>query len=109
MNGQQLTTLAIDLIKKADGFGVNVVQTSTNGTSDVIACMPPYGRYLAIEIKGTGDTEKVLQLAKLNDVIRANGVAGIARTEKDILDLIALAKTSRVCPILKLEVKSFRL
>lgn len=83
MTGAQLSAKAIKYIEtKYTGYVVNVIVSSKSGTADIIACIK--SNFFAFEIKGKGDTEKLLQDKKLNDVAKAGGYGGYVRKLSDI-------------------------
>ena len=71
MNGQQLTAEVIADIEASGGKAINLIAASKAGNADIVACYK--GKYIELEIKGRGDTEKPHQALKLNEAIEAGG------------------------------------
>lgn len=65
------------------------------GTSDIICVVPPRGRFLGVEVKRPGFSPSDVrpdQRAWINAVRKFGGVAGIATTVAEALDLVAEAR-----------------
>lgn len=107
MNGAKLTTLVMRYLQEVDAVSINLIAASKAGYADVIACYR--GRFLALEIKGKGDTEKPAQAQKLNDVIEAGGYGKFIYSMQDLHDLLNLVDDGIECPKVKLKVKSINL
>jgi hypothetical protein len=103
VNGAKLTAKTIVELEANGAYAINVIATSKSGTGDVIACMPPHGRFMMLEIKGDGDTVKALQYKKLDGVIKAGGVAMFVRSLEHVRFAISLAKQQEKCPPTKRE------
>jgi Holliday junction resolvase len=78
-------------------FGCNY---STAGTPDVLACVPPEGRFLAIEVKAQNGKPSELQLAKIEQIRKAGGFAYVAYPSgwnklKDVIDGLLIDKFNR--------------
>lgn len=58
------------------------------GSADLIGIWPPTGQFLAIEVKTAKGRATKEQLHFINTVKSAGGIAGIARSSKDALDLL---------------------
>ena len=76
-SGDQVTLGNARLIR----FGLAI------GSSDVIGITPD-GRFLAIEVKTTTGRATKEQLAFINAVNKSGGVAGIARSVEDAINII---------------------
>lgn len=98
MNGAKLTAKTIELLEAEGAYAINVIATSKSGSSDVIACMPPHGRFLSLEIKGGGDRPSALQYAKLDEVIAAGGIGMFVRSLEHVRAAIRMAKLNEECP-----------
>lgn len=108
MNGAELTKLVIERIEAEGGKAINLIAASKSGNADVIACIN--GRYCEFEIKGKGDKEKPHQAIKLNEAIKAGGVAGFIHSLADLEEHIYLVNLGRVdCPPVKVKLDSFTL
>jgi hypothetical protein len=70
--------------RKTDGMGV--------GSSDLICCVPPYGRYLAIEVKSERGKPSPEQLEFMDAVQHYRGVAGVARSVEEAFQLLDMAR-----------------
>ena len=73
---------------------------SENGTPDILVCVPPEGRFLAIEVKADNGKPSELQLVKINDIRKAGGFAFVAYPSgweklKDIIDGLLIDKFNR--------------
>lgn len=65
------------------------------GVSDLVCVVPPYGRFLGIEIKRPGYSPSDVRPAQkkwLAVVRRFNGVTGIATSVEEALELVELAR-----------------
>lgn len=70
--------------KRTDGLGL--------GSSDLIGCTGPYGRLLAIEVKAPRGVLSEEQERFLDVVRRYQGVAGVARSVEEALQLLDRAR-----------------
>jgi hypothetical protein len=70
--------------KKTDGMGV--------GSSDLICCVPPWGRFLAIEVKSERGKATEDQLRFMDVIRRFKGVAGEARSIEEAFRLLDMAR-----------------
>lgn len=64
------------------------------GAPDVLACLPPSGRMLAVECKRPGGKVTKLQSATLRKIEQSGGVALIAVAVSDVKRAIDDASTS---------------
>lgn len=87
MNGSKLQKLIVDYINACGWYAVNVTGASSAGTHDVLACVD--GVFHSIEVKGEGDTVKVLQTKKQERVIAAGGMSYIAYSLDDVKKYIS--------------------
>lgn len=103
--GAELSTKAMALLNE-QGYAANIISSSEKGTPDILACVN--GRFVAIEIKGRGDTLKLDQSRKLKAVYGAGGVATVAKTLADVQMAIDLANSGKQGPPPPdLDIKSF--
>ena len=58
------------------------------GSSDIIGIHKPSGRFLAVEVKTTKGRTTKEQTNFLNAVQKAGGIAGVARSVQDALELL---------------------
>ena len=58
------------------------------GSSDLIGIHKPTGRFLAIEVKTATGRQSTEQRTFLQAVINAGGIAGIARSPQEAVDLL---------------------
>lgn len=58
------------------------------GSADIIGIHKPTGRFLAIEVKTKTGKPTKEQLNFIEQVRASNGIAGIARTTQDAIDLL---------------------
>ena len=58
------------------------------GSSDIIGIHKPSGRFLAVEVKTAKGKPTPEQLNFMSQVKSANGIAGIARSVQDALELL---------------------
>lgn len=107
MTGAELSKRVIHFLEKHGCVVTNVIAASKAGTSDLIACIN--GRYVALEIKGKGDTLKPLQAEKLNRVIQAGGVGMVVKSLDDAVQAFNLAQTGQDCPKVEFGLKQFTL
>lgn len=107
MNGAKLTSRVIHYLQEVDAVAINLIAASKAGYADVIACYN--GRFLALEIKGKGDTEKPAQAQKLNEVIEAGGYGKFIHSMQDLYDLLNLIDKGIECPKVETKVKSITL
>ena len=56
------------------------------GVSDILACQPETGRWVAVEVKSATGRPTVEQTAFLAEVVRRNGIAFLARSVRDVQD-----------------------
>lgn len=76
-------------MKPKDTAGLGV------GSSDLICVVPPYGRFLAIEVKRPGYTPSMVSddQRRFQEVVRKyGGVAGIASSEDEAFELLDEAR-----------------
>lgn len=59
------------------------------GMADVIACLPPHGRYAAFEIKRPGEKPTLEQRAFLREVARAGGLGAVVYSVTDVENALA--------------------
>ena len=71
---------------------------ATPGTSDILACVPPYGRMLAVEGKGPKGHLTQSQSDFLVNVVRLGGVALVARNLDDVKVAVQRAKQPPLAP-----------
>jgi hypothetical protein len=65
------------------------------GSSDLICVVPPYGRFLAIEMKRPGyrPSDVTDDQRRFMEIVRKyNGVAGVACSEDEAFDLLSKAR-----------------
>lgn len=65
-----------------------VFRGSKKGTSDIIGCLPPNGRYLAIEVKDGEKKRKNTTPEQLEYIDHVNAAGGIAFIACDIDDVV---------------------
>jgi hypothetical protein len=94
-------------LEKHGAVVTNVIASSKAGTSDLIACIN--GRYVALEIKGRGDTLKPMQAEKLKQVIRAGGIGMVVKSLDDAVRAFNLAIEGKPSPELDFDLKQFKL
>ena len=58
------------------------------GGSDIIGIHKPSGRFLAVEVKTTNGRVSKEQTNFINAINKAGGIAGVARSVKDALELL---------------------
>ena len=73
---------------------------STSGTPDILACVPPDGRFLGIEVKAQNGKPSELQLVKAEAIRKAGGFAYVVYPSgwerlKDIIDGLLIDKFNR--------------
>ena len=73
---------------------------SESGTPDILVCVPPEGRFLAIEVKAQNGKPSELQLVKINTIRKAGGLAYVVYPSgwerlKDIIDGLLIDKFNR--------------
>jgi VRR-NUC domain-containing protein len=62
------------------------------GVSDLIGCVPPVGRFMAIEVKLPGKKLTRIQEVFLDDIRKAGGVAIMATSVDDVKRLVDFQK-----------------
>lgn len=62
------------------------------GSADILGCMPPDGRLLAIEVKMPGRYPSPKQRNFLAEITRAGGIAGVVRSLEDLETLVLPGK-----------------
>ena len=79
--------LGVKAIKfRPDGF-------TETGTPDVLGCLPPSGRIIALERKRKGEEITPLQAKRLREWAAAGAIAGVFETADE-----ALAEVTSQCP-----------
>ena len=78
-------------------FGCNY---SEAGTPDILVCVPPDGKFLAIEVKAPNGKASELQMVKINEIRKAGGFAYVVYPSgwlklKDIIDGLLINKFNR--------------
>ena len=73
---------------------------SENGTPDILVCIPPEGRFLAIEVKAQTGKPSELQLVKVDAIRKAGGFAHVVYPSgweklKDIIDGLLIDRFNR--------------
>ena len=66
--------------------GVNFRESK--GRADILGCIKPTGRFLAIEVKVKGNVPSPEQVQFLDDVARAGGIAFLAYSLNDVMERI---------------------
>ena len=66
------------------------------GTPDILACVPPAGRFLAIELKVAGGRLEPAQAAEIERIRAAGGCAIVAHTLQDVI--VGIWKTRKGPP-----------
>jgi hypothetical protein len=66
------------------GAGRRFVRFSPPGTADILGCLPPSGRLLAVEVKRPGGRLTPAQAAFLDHVRAAGGLALVVRDVRDL-------------------------
>lgn len=107
MTGAELSAKVMAYLEDRNCYVTNIIASSKAGTSDLIACIN--GRYVALEIKGKGDTLKPLQAQKLKSVIAAGGIGMEVRSINDAILAYNLAQTGQPCPPINAQLKQFEL
>ena len=64
------------------------------GTPDVLACVPPIGVFLAIELKAEGGRLDPAQTSELERIRAAGGIAVVARCLDDVMHAFRKARES---------------
>jgi hypothetical protein len=59
------------------------------GTSDILACLPPEGRFLALEVKRPGEKLSLDQSAFLAWIASAGGISARVTSCQDVNELLA--------------------
>lgn len=67
--------------RKTDGLGL--------GSSDLICCIGPSGRFMALEMKSAKGTPSDDQLRFIEEVRRHGGLAGVCYSVEEALELLA--------------------
>ena len=102
MNGSELTKLVMDYVEASGGKAINLIAASKAGNADIIACIN--GRYVELEIKGKGDTEKPHQAEKLNEAIKAGGYGAFIHSQQDLKKLLTLVYNNKPCPLVQAKI-----
>ena len=69
-------------LRKPDG---GYIPTHTRGVSDIIGCIPKTGRFLAIEVKPTGEQQQFI-----DTINEAGGLAFVARSVEDVASILSI-------------------
>ena len=64
----------------------NIVAASVRGVPDVLACVR--GRFVAVEVKGRGDTLKPIQAAQIERIKAAGGRAFVVESVQEFKEII---------------------
>jgi VRR-NUC domain-containing protein len=65
------------------------------GTPDILACVPPTGRFLAIELKVAGGRLEPAQATEIERIRAAGGRAIVAHTIRDVIAGVAETRKGR--------------
>jgi len=85
MASEQHLQSAIIKYLKGEGHSVfKTIQSSRRGISDVIICLAPHGRFLAIEVKIKGNKPSPLQKHYIQEVLDCGGLAMVAYSLEDV-------------------------
>lgn len=92
-----LRVLAIPAWRQNSGaFVLNVGQgkprffrAGVKGNSDILACLPPSGKLLALEVKRPGNKLTLEQDAFLTAIAHAGGIGAMVTSPKDVMELLA--------------------
>jgi len=60
------------------------------GRPDLLVCVPPDGRFGALEVKRPGQTATVLQRHRLEEIARAGGIAAVVHSPEEALAALGL-------------------
>jgi hypothetical protein len=60
------------------------------GRPDLLVCVPPDGRFAALEVKRPGRPATALQLHRLAEVSRAGGIAAVVHSPEEALAALGL-------------------
>ncbi len=60
------------------------------GRPDLVVCVPPAGRFAALEVKAPGRAATALQRHRLAEVERAGGIAAVVHSPEEALAAVGL-------------------
>jgi len=63
---------------------------SGRGIADIIGCLPPHGKYFAIEVKRPGEKPTKWQREFLREMEQAGGIAVVAHCIEDVMEGLGL-------------------
>jgi hypothetical protein len=72
---------------KRSGFRI-MRANDVKGTSDILACLPPDGRFLALEVKRPGAKLSLEQSAFLQWIASAGGIGARVTSCQDVMELL---------------------
>jgi len=81
--------VAVKVGSGAFKIGDRFIKMGAIGVSDIIACCPPHGRYLAIEVKKQGRYPTPEQRVFLESIHKAGGIGIVARSIDDVEKALA--------------------
>lgn len=84
MKEQDIQAKILKKLKAMNYVAINVITSSTSGTSDIIACSPT-GRFYAIEVKKPREVPSELQWAFIREVQENGGIAFYCDSYADFL------------------------
>jgi|SaaInlStandDraft_3_1057020.scaffolds.fasta_scaffold24566_1 Holliday junction resolvase len=88
MNEQQLQKKIQDYLKKQGVYCFKTISTNRSGIPDIIACVPPLGTFLALEVKVGKNKPSALQLHHVNEINKAGGKAHVVWSLEEVKDLL---------------------
>lgn len=71
-----------------DSKGIRRLWAAPTGSGDILAVMPPDGRFLSIEVKVGKDRVRDSQRDWIEQVRRRGGRAIVARSLQDVIDVV---------------------
>lgn len=71
-----------------DAHGIRRIRAGAKGSGDILAILPPNGRFLSIEVKVGKDRLRDSQRDWMAEVQRAGGLAIVARDLRDVMDVL---------------------
>jgi hypothetical protein len=73
-------------------YGRRYHRYGAKGSPDILGCLPPDGRLLALEAKVGSNTASDAQKAFLERIDEAGGVTAVFRTLEELQEVVALAR-----------------
>ena len=88
MNEQQLQKKIQNYLKKLGIYHFKTISSNRAGVPDLIACVPPEGIFLGLEVKVGKNKASKLQEHHINEIQKAGGKAHVVWSLEEVIELL---------------------